>query len=88
MRSTTSILIAGLLGLTSAAFAATPAEPATREARMAEARKNYEAQKPGMPSTTQAQPAKAATPHKAAKRHHAAKPSTKHQAKAPKAKTL
>ena len=44
MRKLTSILIATLLGLSASAFAA---EPATREARMAEARKNYEAQKSG-----------------------------------------
>jgi hypothetical protein len=67
MRLTRSILIAALLGLSSAAFAAAPVDASTREGRMAEARKDYEAKKAG----TAVAP-KLAVKHVAAKKHHAA----------------
>lgn len=71
MRTLPSILIATLLGLSSATFAAAPA-PTTRDARMAEAMKNYQAGKAGV----SAQPGVKATP--AAAKHHVAR---KHAAK-------
>ena len=81
MRFTTSILIAGLFGLSSAAFAATPAEPTSREARMAEAQKDYQAQKAATPMQPKAQAPKAATRHHASAKHVAAKHAVKHHAK-------
>ena len=73
MRTLSSILVATLLGLSATAFAA---EPATREARMAEATKNYEAQK----ATTKATPAPAASKTTVAKRPHAKKHAMKKHA--------
>ena len=73
MRTLSSILVATLLGLSATAFAA---EPATREARMAEATKNYEAQK----ATTKATPAPAASKATVAKRPHAKKHAMKKHA--------
>ena len=73
MRTLSSILVATLLGLSATAFAA---EPATREARMAEAAKNYEAQK----ATTKATPAPAASKATVAKRPHAKKHAMKKHA--------
>ena len=75
MRTLSSILVATLLGLSATAFAA---EPATREARMAEATKNYEAQKSGV--TTKAAPAPAASKATVAKRPHAKKHAVKKHA--------
>ena len=54
MRTLTLIVAATVLGLSSTAFAA---EPTTREARMNEARKNFEAQKAGAPVQAKATPA-------------------------------
>ena len=75
MRTLSSILVATLLGLSATAFAA---EPATREARMAEATKNFEAQKAG--ATTKATPAPAASKATVAKRPHAKKHAMKKHA--------
>ena len=75
MRKLTSILIATVLGLSASAFGA---EPATREARMAEAQRNYEAQKNG--AAVKAAPA--ASKQVTAKRPHAKKHAgKKHAAK-------
>lgn len=73
MRTLTSVLIASLLGLSSTAFAA---EPTTRDARMAEAMKDYQSQKTsataaGTPAQVKAAPA--------AKKQHVTK--TRHVAK-------
>ena len=77
MRTLSSILVATLLGLSATAFAA---EPATREARMAEATKNYEAQKATTKATTKATPAPAASKATVAKRPHAKKHAVKKHA--------
>ena len=74
MRTLSSILVATLLGLSATAFAA---EPATREARMAEATKNYEAQKATTKATTKAAPAPVASKATVAKRPHAKKHAVK-----------
>lgn len=87
MRTLTSILTATLLGLSSAAFAATPA-PTTRDARMADAMKNYQTQKAGVSAQPVAKATPAATKRHAAKKHavkkHVAK---KHHARAHKGNT-
>ena len=89
MRTLTSILTATLLGLSSAAFAATPATPAptTRDARMADAMKNYQSQKAGASAQSGVKAAPVATKRPAAKKHaakiHVAK---KHHARAHKAR--
>ena len=70
MRTLTPILIATLLGLSSAAFAATPA-PTTRDARMADAMKNYQAQKAGASTQPGVKAAPVATKRPVAKKHHA-----------------
>ena len=81
MRTFTSILIASVLGLSSAAFAAAPSDVTTRDARMADAMKNYQVQKAGAPAK-----AKAATPA-TTKRHATKKHATKkHHARAHKAR--
>ena len=86
MRILPSILIATLLGLSSAAFAATPA-PTTRDARMADAMKNYQSQKAGVSALPGVKPTPAATKRAAAKKHavkkHVAK---KHHARAHKSR--
>lgn len=87
MRTLNSILIAALLGASATAFAA---EPATRDARMAEAMKGYQAQKAGAPAPAAAAPAAqkqtVARKH-AAKKVHAKKHGAKKQhARAGKAK--
>ena len=74
MRTLSSILVATLLGLSATAFAA---EPATREARRAEATKNYEAQKATTKATIKATPAPAASKATVAKRPHAKKHAVK-----------
>lgn len=70
MRKLTSLLIAGLVGLSSTAFAA---EPTTREARMNEARQNFEAQKAGTPAKVAAPVAKKNVVAKKHGKKHAAK---------------
>ena len=76
MRTFIPILIASVLGLSSTAFAATPSNPTTRDARMADAMKNYQAQKSGAPATAKAA-APATTKRLAAKRHVAKKHAAK-----------
>ena len=81
MRTLNSILIAALLGVSASAFAA---EPTTRDARMADAMKDYQAQKTGAPAPAAAAPV--AKQH-AMKKHHAKKHGAKkHHARAGKAK--
>ena len=82
MRTLTPILIATLLGLSSAAFAATPA-PTTRDARMADAMKNYQAQKAGASAQPGVKAAPVATKRPAARKHAAKKHvAKKHHARA------
>ena len=82
MRTLPSILIATLLGLSSAAFAATPA-PTTRDARMADAMKNYQSQKAGVSAQPGVKPTPAATKRPAAKKHAVKKHTArKHHARA------
>ena len=76
MRSFTSILIASVLGLSSAAYAAAPADATTRDARMADAMKNYQAQKVGAPAKAKAA-APVMTKRHATKKHVAKKHSAK-----------
>ena len=75
MRTTTAILFAAVLGLSSSAFAATPTDTTTREARMSEALKNHRAAKAGAgaPAQVKASPAPVAKKHKVAKKAHAGK---------------
>ena len=80
MRTTTAILFATVLGLSSSAFAATPTDTTTREARMNEALKNHRAAKAGAPVQVKASAAPAAKKHTVAKKRHA----KKQHARAPK----
>ena len=80
MRTLSSLLIATLLGLSATAFAA---EPTTRDARMAEARKNFEAQKAGAPVQAKAPAAKKHVVAKKAKKHAVKKHARAVKAKAP-----
>lgn len=84
MRTFTSILIAGALGLSSAAFAATPDQAAAaREARMAEALQHYRDQKAAQAAQPKAPSSKGAAHHHAGKKHATSKPHPKkHHAKA------
>ena len=82
MRTLPPILIATLLALSSAAFAATPA-PTTRDARMADAMKNYQTQKAGASAQPGVKAAPVATKRPAAKKHAAKKHvAKKHHARA------
>ena len=80
MRTTTAILFATVLGLSSSAFAATPTDTTTRDARMSEALKNHRAAKAGAPVQVKASPAPVAKKHKVAKKRNA----MKRHARAPK----
>ena len=82
MRTLNSILIAALLGVSASAFAA---EPTTRDARMAEAMKDFQAQKNGAPAQVKAAPV--AKKQHATTTKHAAKKSAKKHARAGKAKS-
>lgn len=73
MRTLTSILIVGLLGLSSAAFAAKPVDTSTRDERMAAALKDYRTQGTANMSKPATAPAM-----KHRHRMHKAKHSAKH----------
>ncbi len=86
MRTLPPILIATLLGLSSATFAATPA-PTTRDARMADAMKNYQSQKAGVSAQPGVKAAPVATKRPAAKKQAVKKHvATKHLARAHKSR--
>ena len=84
MRTTTAILFATVLGLSSSAFAATPTDTTTRDARMSEALKNHRAAKAGAPVQVKASPAPVAKKHKVAKKRNA----RKQHARAPKSNAV
>ena len=73
MRTTTAILFATVLGLSSSAFAATPTDTSTREARMSEALNKHRTAKAGAPMQVKAGKAPVAKKHQAAKKRHAKK---------------
>lgn len=73
MRTTTAILFATVLGLSSSAFAAAPTDTASREARMSEALTNHRAAKAGAPVQVKASKAPVAKKHPTAKKHTAKK---------------
>ena len=73
MRTTTAILFASFLGLSSGAFAATPTDSVAREARMSEALKNHRAATAGAPVQVKATKAPVTKKHKAAKKRSARK---------------
>ena len=74
MRTTTAVLFATVLSLSSSAFAATPAATSTRETRMNEALNQHRAVKAGAPVQVKAGKAPVTKKHRTAKKHHAKKP--------------
>jgi hypothetical protein len=73
MRTTTAILFATVLGLSSSAFAATPTDTAAREARMSEALKSHRAATASATGQAEAGKATVSKKHQAAKKRTAKK---------------